>query len=568
MTVPRDDVEPGSEAQIDYGFLGQWVNPGTGKRHRIWAFVMVLPCSRHMFVRPVVHMDQHAWTQAHVEAFRFFGGVPRRLVPDNLRTGVDKSDLYDPKINKSYAELATYYGTLVDPARASHPKDKPRVERPMPYVRDSFWSGRQFTSIEHMQAEALTWAKNVAGGRHCRPLEGAAPMAVFEAVEAQALLPLPQAPFVLARWSTATVGPDIHIKVGRTLYSVSWKLIGRRVDVRSTATMVQVFHESELVKTHAALDQGKRTDKSDYPPEKIAFQMKTPIWCRGLPPRSRGPVRRRHPHPDRGRTPPRPGPRRRSGDRAMSVMDTALRDSLKVLRLSGMLETLDARLAQAHGGELGHLDFLQVLCQDEITRRETVAFQRRLQKAKFEQQVTLEEFDFAASPKLPAAQIRDLAALRWLHARESVILFGPVGVGKTHVAQALGHLAIRLGVNVRFAKTSRVLAELAGGHADRTWDKRMRELIRPDARILDDFAMRQLSAAQADDLYELVSERQGRSLIITSNRAPSDWYPLFPNPVVAESLLDPLINTSHQVIMNGPSYRPNKRPKNPSEKGS
>ncbi|WP_274919492.1 IS21-like element helper ATPase IstB [Streptomyces sp. WZ-12] len=238
----------------------------------------------------------------------------------------------------------------------------------------------------------------------------------------------------------------------------------------------------------------------------------------------------------------------------MSIMDTALRDALRALKLSGMLETLDARLAQAHGGELGHLEFLQTLCQDEITRRETVALQRRLHRAKFEQAVTLEEFDFAASSKLPAAQIRDLAALRWLHTGESVILFGPVGVGKTHVAQALGHLAIRQGANVRFAKTSRVLA-------DRTWDKRMREFIRPDVLILDDFAMRQLTATQADDLYELVSERQGRSLILTSNRAPSDWYPLFPNPVVAESLLDRLINTSHQVIMNGPSYRPNKRPR-------
>lgn len=118
VTVLRDAVEPGSEAQIDYGFLGQWINPTTGKRHRIWAFVMVLPSSRHMFVRPVVHMDQHAWTEAHAEAFRFFGGVPRRLVPDNLKTGVDKPDLYDPQINKSYAELASYYWTLVDPARA------------------------------------------------------------------------------------------------------------------------------------------------------------------------------------------------------------------------------------------------------------------------------------------------------------------------------------------------------------------------------------------------------------------------------------------------------------------
>ncbi|GAA1238038.1 IS21 family transposase [Streptomyces rhizosphaericus] len=281
VTVLRDDIEPGSEAQIDYGFLGQWINPTSGKRHRIWAFVMVLPASRHMFVRPVTHMDQHAWTLAHAEAFRFFGGVPRRLVPDNLKTGVDKPDLYDPKINRSYAELASHYGTLVDPARASKPKDKPRVERPMPYVRDSFWSGRTFTSLEHMQAEALLWATNVAGQRQCRPLDGAKPLSVFEAVEAPAMLPLPEEPFVLARWSQATVGPDIHIKVGRTLYSVPWKLIGRRVDVRSTATMVQVFHDGELVKTHAALEQGKRTDKNDYPPEKIAFQMRTPIWCRG-----------------------------------------------------------------------------------------------------------------------------------------------------------------------------------------------------------------------------------------------------------------------------------------------
>ncbi|MBP2400752.1 IS21 family transposase [Streptomyces syringium] len=280
VTVLRDDVEPGSEAQIDYGFLGQWINPRSGKRHRIWAFVMVLPCSRHMFVRPVLTLDQHAWTAAHVEAFRFFDGAPKRLVPDNLRTGVDKPDLYDPKINKVYGELVAHYGALVGPARAGRPKDKPRVERPMPYVRDSYWRGREFVSVEHMQAEAIKWCMKVAGRRQCRPLGGAAPLSVFEAVEAQTLLPLPRTPFVLAKWSSAAVGPDIHVKAGRTLYSVPWKLIGKRVDIRSTAAMVHIFHDGELVKTHAARDQGKRTDKHDYPPEKIAFHMRTPVWCR------------------------------------------------------------------------------------------------------------------------------------------------------------------------------------------------------------------------------------------------------------------------------------------------
>jgi DNA replication protein DnaC len=206
----------------------------------------------------------------------------------------------------------------------------------------------------------------------------------------------------------------------------------------------------------------------------------------------------------------------------VSILEPALRQSLRTLKLSGMLQTLDARLAQATAGELGHLDFLQVLCDDEISRRQSMSVIRRIRKARFDEQATLEGFDFHASPKLPAAQIRDLAALRWLHAGESVILYGPVGVGKSHIAQALGHLAIRAGADVRFTKTSRTLADLAGGHADRTWDRRLREYIRPAVLILDDFAMRELTAAQADDLYELISERAaaGHSLILTANRSP------------------------------------------------
>lgn len=247
----------------------------------------------------------------------------------------------------------------------------------------------------------------------------------------------------------------------------------------------------------------------------------------------------------------------------MTVLDPTLHTALRTLKLTGMLDSLDTRLAQARAGDLGHLEFLQVLCEDEIARRDTAAFARRLRRARFEDQATLESFDFTANPKLPAPALRDLAALRWLGAGQSVILFGPVGVGKTHIAQALGHHVIRRGGEVRFVKTSRVLADLAGGHADNSWDRQLRDYTRPALLILDDFAMRELTATQADDLYELVSERAvaNRPLVLTSNRAPTDWYALFPNPVVAESLLDRLINTSHQILMDGPSYRPRKRPR-------
>jgi transposase len=250
--VPAD---PGQEAQIDYGQLGRWTDPRTGRRYTVNAFAMVLCCSRHMFVRPVIKMDQRAWTECHVAAFGFFGGVPARLVPDNLKTGVDR------------------------PARK--PRDKAQVERPVPYIRDSLWRGREFTSVEQMQAEAARWSAEVAGRRACRPLDGAAPAAVFEAVEKDRLAPLPEDPFVLAEWSRCKVGPDIHVRVGKSLYSVPWKHIGQTLDARSTPAMVQLFAGGELAKTHVRVVRGKQTDLADYPTEKkIAFHMRTPSWCR------------------------------------------------------------------------------------------------------------------------------------------------------------------------------------------------------------------------------------------------------------------------------------------------
>jgi DNA replication protein DnaC len=237
-----------------------------------------------------------------------------------------------------------------------------------------------------------------------------------------------------------------------------------------------------------------------------------------------------------------------------------LDQTLRTLKLSGMLDTLDSRLAQATAGDLGHLEFLQALCEDEIARRDAHAIGRRVRAARFEQPTTLEDFDFKYNPSIPAATIRDLATLRFLGAGESVILHGPVGVGKTFIAQAIGHHACRHNHSVTFTKTSRLLADLAGGHADRTWTTRLKRWARTELLILDDFAMRDFTVAQADDFYELITERNHGSIVITSNRKPEDWYPLFPNPVVAESILDRLINNAHNIPMNGRSYRPKNRP--------
>jgi DNA replication protein DnaC len=189
---------------------------------------------------------------------------------------------------------------------------------------------------------------------------------------------------------------------------------------------------------------------------------------------------------------------------------------------------------------------------------------RRVRGARFPFEATLESFDWGFNPKVPAATIRDLARLEFIDAGEGVCLHGPVGVGKSHVAIALAHLAARRGYDVAFTSCSRLVAELAGGHADRSFETRLRKLSKVGVLVVDDWAMREFTATAADDVYELLSERlgrPGRSLIITSNRSPSDWYPLFPNAVVGESILDRLINTSHQVLMEGRSYRPQRRPR-------
>ncbi len=238
-----------------------------------------------------------------------------------------------------------------------------------------------------------------------------------------------------------------------------------------------------------------------------------------------------------------------------------LQSKLKALRLGGMLDTLEGRLEQAESQRLGYLQFLELMLEDEITRRGQRGLANRIARAHFEETKALEEFDFSFNPKIPAQKIRDLSTCHFIEAGESVIICGPVGTGKSHILQALGLCACRMGHDVEYLRTSRLLADLGGGRADGTWASRFRRYLHPDLLIMDDFCLKELSTSQAEDLYELIGERHRSSpMMIASNRSPQDWYPLFPNPVLAEGALDRLINRSHHLILEGRSYRPRLRP--------
>lgn len=279
ITIRRDDPPPGEEAQVDFGYLGIWADP-LGGRRRLWAFALILSLSRHLFVRVVTRMDQKEWLTCHTLAFEFFGGAPKRIVPDNLKSGVIKPDLYDPQINRAYEEMAHHYDTIIDPARSGQAKDKPRVERVIPYIRDSFWSGRSFLTLEEINNGAFDWCLKVAGTRE----HGAThqpPLTLFRLLEQPALKPLPATPFDMPTWYRAKVAHDCHIQVNSTFYSIPYQHVGATVDVREGSRIVECYLDYELVKVHLRGAKGQRvTDWNDYPPEKSAFYQRTPNWCR------------------------------------------------------------------------------------------------------------------------------------------------------------------------------------------------------------------------------------------------------------------------------------------------
>lgn len=240
---------------------------------------------------------------------------------------------------------------------------------------------------------------------------------------------------------------------------------------------------------------------------------------------------------------------------------TTLAPRLRQLKLSGMAEAIPLRAEEARARGLDPLEFLALLLDDEVARRDAEGVSRRIARARFEEGCDLRDFDFTYNPQIPRGRIWELAGGRFVEERASVLLCGPTGVGKSFVAQALGVVACRQGRRVLFAKTSAVRADLAGGRADGSWPGRLRRYVSAELLILDDFGMREYTLAQAEDLYELVSRRYRRgSLILTTNREPGDLYALFPNPVLAEGLLDRLLNSAHVIPMLGRSYRPRQRP--------
>ena len=218
-------------------------------------------------------------------------------------------------------------------------------------------------------------------------------------------------------------------------------------------------------------------------------------------------------------------------------------------------------MAYAKKAKLPEVDFLELVLQDEVDRRDQKNLAMRVARAGFEEEQTLEGFDWDAPVTFDRDRVKELFGLGFLDRHEDVIFLGPVGVGKTFLACALGHAACRAGHQVLFLRADRMFQWLHQSRADHSTEKMLRSLLAPDLLIIDDFGLRRLTAEQSTDLYEVILERHRRSsTIVTSNRTIDEWIPLFDEPILAQSALDRLAHNAYQLVIEGDSFRKRQRP--------
>ncbi len=237
---------------------------------------------------------------------------------------------------------------------------------------------------------------------------------------------------------------------------------------------------------------------------------------------------------------------------------------LKKLRLSGVLQTLELRTKQAADDDLSHGEFLLRLLSDEVERRDSKMLDQRIRRANFEHAKTLEDFDFHFNPAVPKAKVIDLATCGFVERRRNVLLVGPSGVGKSHIAQALGHRACMAGKKVLYVAALDMLKQLRAAKGDGSYDRRLLRFTTPDLLIIDDLGLRQLVHDEPIDLYDIIRLRYERaSTVITSNRALEELPSIFGDPLLSSAAMDRLLDDAHVIVIEGDSYRnppPDKRP--------
>jgi DNA replication protein DnaC len=243
------------------------------------------------------------------------------------------------------------------------------------------------------------------------------------------------------------------------------------------------------------------------------------------------------------------------------TVSTELRALLRRVKLGRCLDTLPERLALAKARSLGHAEFLELVLADEVTRRDTHSADLRAKTAGLDSTMRLENWDDTAEVSFDHATLDELASLRFVDAGHNVLILGPVGVGKTFLATALGHAAIRRRYSVHFERGDQLFKRLKASRLDNSHDAELRKLLRVDVLILDDFCLQPLDNLDTADIYELIVERHRQAATITtSNREPIEWLGQMADALLAQSAIDRLQSSAYELILDGQSYRRRQKP--------
>ena len=266
----RVETEPGAEAQVDFGYAGKMQEAAGSETRKTWAFVMTLSWSRHQYVEFVYDQTVETWLRCHINALAYFGGVPKRLVIDNLKAGITQACWEDPQVQHAYGECAEHYGFLIAPCRPATPQHKGKVEQGgVHYVTRNFLGGRTPTLLAQANRDVLVWCETTAGLRtHGTTKEQ--PLLVFQQTEQPTLQPLPTAPYDLAIWKLCKLHRDCHVVFDNAYYSAPHRLVGQRLRVRGGIQAVRIFTaDYQLVASHdRATQPGQRfTHPAHLPPE-------------------------------------------------------------------------------------------------------------------------------------------------------------------------------------------------------------------------------------------------------------------------------------------------------------
>jgi len=230
------------------------------------------------------------------------------------------------------------------------------------------------------------------------------------------------------------------------------------------------------------------------------------------------------------------------------------------LRLSGLIPTLPERIRYAEQNRLTFEEFLELIFSEEWERRRNRLLNIKLKKAGVDS--NLEGYDWDTTTQYDRGLVRRLMGLDFMERRNSILLFGPTGVGKTFLAKHLSFMALKSGYSVVFTRAEKMFRHLCSSLLDGTRERALRYYLSPDLLVIDDFATRAMTREEANDFYEIILERhERRSNIVTSARAPDEWQPLFPDPILGNSALDRLAHTSYQILMEGESIRKQRRPR-------